>query len=377
MCLGVILSGSRAGMLSLGAIFVMELRSVCGRSRVCRSIGVLLPVLLVGLYFLKKDSADGRRLVWRCTAEMIGDKPLFGHGPGGFAAGYMTYQADYFRKHPDSPFARLADSVQHPFNEYLLVAVDFGLFGTLLLALLCWGIARRYRRAAAGRDPAVRAAGSCLLAVSVFALFSYPLFYPFTWAMMLFSLWIIFGEPWPRRWAVRLGAIGLGVAFCIWVMRDWPLQRAWCRADVVAKRNPSSSLSRYRELYPKFAKDRYFLYNFAYVLNEAGEYAEGLAMAEACGELWADYYVELLRGEAAFNRERYDEAEQAFDRAAAMCPNRFMPLYKLVLLYTARGREAEACDLAQKILAKEIKIPSATVTAIRYEMRRLMDTQSK
>ena len=98
-------------------------------------------------------------------------------------------------------------------------------------------------------------------------------------------------------------------------------------------------------------------------------------MAEACRGLWADYYVELLRGEAALGLERYDEAERAFDQAAAMCPNRFMPLYKLVGIYTATGREAEARNLAERILTKEVKIPSATVTAIRYEMRRLIDTQ--
>lgn len=376
MVVGVVLSGSRAGMLSIGAVGVMRGISVVRNPSVRRATWGLLPVLLVGLYFLKRDSADGRLLVWRCTAAMIADRPLFGHGPDGFAAGYMNYQADYLREHPDTPYAQLADSVQHPFNEYLAVAVDYGLFGAMVLAALGWGVVRRYRRSAAGGDPVVRAAGACLLSIGVFAVFSYPFFYPFTWTMVLFSLWIVFGTPWPRRWVVRGVAVGAAVGLCVWTVGDCRLQRAWHRVDTLAARgNPSASLSLYRELYPKFSRNRYFLYNFAYVLNEAGEYAEGLAVAEACGRLWADYYVELLRGEAALNLAQYDEAEQAFDQAAAMCPNRFMPLYKLAMLYTATGREAKARNLAERILAKEIKIPSATVTAIRYEMRRLIDTQ--
>lgn len=376
LILGVILCGSRAGLLSIGTVGMVHGLARIRKPLVRRTMWVVLPLLLVGLYFLKRESADGRLLVWRCTAEMIARRPLFGHGPGGFAAGYMNTQADYLREHPDSPYAQLADSVQHPFNEYLSVAVHYGLFGLMALAALGWGVVRRYRRTAHGREPAVRAAGSCLLSIGVFALFSYPLFYPFTWTMALFSLWILFGKPLPRGWAVRGTAVGLAVGLCVWVVKDWRLQRAWCRTEELAARgNPSASLSRYRELYPKFVRNRYFLYNFAYVLNEAGEYAEGLAMAEACRGLWADYYVELLRGEAALGLERYDEAERAFDQAAAMCPNRFMPLYKLVGIYTATGREAEARNLAERILTKEVKIPSATVTAIRYEMRRLIDTQ--
>ncbi|WP_273495487.1 hypothetical protein [Rikenella microfusus] len=119
------------------------------------------------------------------------------------------------------------------------------------------------------------------------------------------------------------------------------------------------------------------MYNYAYVLNEAGEYAESLAIAEACSERWADYRVELLRGDAAFKLERYDEAERHFAQAARMCPSRFIPLYKLVTIYQATERKNKAYDLAKRILAKEVKIPSATVTAIRHEMRRIVDTTNK
>lgn len=174
----IILSGSRAGIVST---FVTAILGAFGRIRnqtiFRRALLIVLPALLVGLYFLKKDSADGRLLIWRNSLEMVADKPVFGHGPGGFAAGYMNYQADYFRQHPDIPYAQLADTVHHPFNEYLLVAVNYGLFGLLVLGALVYLVLRRYHKQDR-QDPAIRAAGLCLVSIGVFALFSYPFYIP-------------------------------------------------------------------------------------------------------------------------------------------------------------------------------------------------------
>jgi hypothetical protein len=52
-----------------------------------------------------------------------------------------------------------------------------------------------------------------------------------------------------------------------------------------------------------------------------------------------------------------------------MCPNRFMLLYQLALLYKETNRNDEALKLAHQIVDKEIKIPSSTVQAIRHKMQ--------
>jgi hypothetical protein len=49
-----------------------------------------------------------------------------------------------------------------------------------------------------------------------------------------------------------------------------------------------------------------------------------------------------------------------------------MPLYQLVELYKTTDRPNEAIILAQKILDKEIKIPSSTVNAIKNKMQQLI-----
>ncbi len=146
------LSQSRAGVVSVivmsgvwavKALNLKWLNSWSRRTKIGES-ALLIIILLVGLYFLKKDSANGRILIWQCSVHMIADKPLFGHGMDGFQREYMLYQAEYFRNHPNSSFAMLADIVKHPFNEYLLFLVEYGLVGGLLMVFFVFYLIREY-----------------------------------------------------------------------------------------------------------------------------------------------------------------------------------------------------------------------------------------
>ncbi len=60
----------------------------------------LLCALLFVLYFIKKDSADRRFLIWQCTAAMVADKPIFGHGHGVFLYNHAAelHKAKVFKK---------------------------------------------------------------------------------------------------------------------------------------------------------------------------------------------------------------------------------------------------------------------------------------
>lgn len=125
-------------VLALVAIMALSLFHFLPKRRkaILRVAVVSLLILLPSLYILKKDSADGRLLIWRCGVDMVLDKPLFGHGTEAFRAHYMDYQADFFKQHPNSHFAVLADNVQQPFNEYLGLAIHHGLAGLFLLFVM-------------------------------------------------------------------------------------------------------------------------------------------------------------------------------------------------------------------------------------------------
>ena len=129
------------------------------------SIVIIAVCFLLAMYLHKAQSAAGRLLIWRVTADMVADSPVTGHGSGSFAEKYMYYQADYFKNHTDSMFADRAGD--RSFND-LLRAWSEG--GIVAVAIICF-IACNIDWKAPGKQRIVNAA---IISVAAFAMFSYP-----------------------------------------------------------------------------------------------------------------------------------------------------------------------------------------------------------
>jgi len=107
ICLSIIfvaisISKSRTGIIAALALlvdFALRLRGVNVRRRIAVIIVVATALIVVG-YFLKRDSADGRMLIWLCSWNMLCDSPWTGHGIDAFRRLYMEYQADWLVSHP-------------------------------------------------------------------------------------------------------------------------------------------------------------------------------------------------------------------------------------------------------------------------------------
>jgi hypothetical protein len=67
--------------------------------------------------------------------------------------------------------------------------------------------------------------------------------------------------------------------------------------------------------------------------------------------------------------KQYGKAEAHYRTASLMCPAKFIPLYKLFQLYHMRGEDKKAQSVAQRIIRKQVKVPSAEILTIRHEMR--------
>lgn len=334
-------------------------------------------LLLVGLFFMKKDSANGRLLIWKCSTQLISQKPILGYGGSGFTANYMNEQAAYFTRYPDSKYANLADNVRESFNEFLKWTVNYGIVGLSLTLLLINVPIWTSRKQKMTELFFIRLS---ILAIGICAFFSYPFNYPFIQLMgvALLAFLLAQGESqqastinniWIKG-ALSLFSLGLltVTAYQAHLEREWHII-----AHKSLRGETHQMLPLYKSLYTHLRYNDLFLYNYAAELNVAGYHDESMKVATECNKLWADYDLQMLMADNCLKLQQYCATESYLKKAAAMCPVKFMPLYRLTELYLETGRKDDAHVLAHKILNKKVKIHSALISSIKNKMQKLLN----
>lgn len=339
------------------------------------SVGLLL--VLAGLFFMKRDSANGRLFIWQCSARLVSEKPVSGYGGNGFTANYMNEQASYFVKNPDSKQVMLADNVRHPFNEFIKWMVNYGLVGlflTLLLVIIPLSVSWK------SDSPEQFIARLSLLSMGICALFSYPLNYSFARLVLVILLAFMLAANSRQDFTIPSGYLSKGIAllFSLGLLGATVYQayhqREWHRVAHRSLRGETDRMSpRYQSLHARLRYNDLFLYNYAAELNVAGKHDESMQVARECDTLWADYDLQMLMADNCLKLQRYSEAESYLNKAAAMCPVKFMPLYRLTELYIETGQNEEARVLAQKIVNKPVKVPSPAINSIKTKMTKFLN----
>ena len=231
---------------------------------------------------------------------MIKDKPLTGFGTNGFKANYMNWQAAYFEAYPDSKQAMLADNISRPFNEYIGLLVNFGLVGLFLFLLFLSFLIRAFKRIPKKIRITYIAAWS-LTAIAAFALFSYPLRYPFVWAVSLLSCLIILIQGNNRililskKIYISILILLITPVVCFKSYSRLSAEMEWTKvAHQSLAGQTEQMLPEYQRLYPQLHNNELFLYNYAAELNFSKHYEESLTVAHECERLWADYDLQML-----------------------------------------------------------------------------------
>lgn len=260
--LAIILSGSRSGLTTLIVMngwLLYKKYSMKPSLKLLLTMIVLIPIM-TGIYFLKKDSADGRLLIWRCSWNMIKDNFLTGWGWNAFQTYYMDYQADYFECNQNSSYAILADNVQSPFNEYLSIFLCFGFIGILCLGTAMFLLFRfcQYNNL----NPIKQTAANALLGIAVFSFFSYPFTYPSIWILIIFCIYILIKDSLIYVPFNKMGRTHyFFIILCTIFLGSKVVQRI--RAEYewkkIAYSTTKNDLSTYLYLYPILGKDPYFL----------------------------------------------------------------------------------------------------------------------
>lgn len=373
LLLATSLSACRSGIMSCGvvaaALCIIKTRR--HRALVTLVLTTTAIALVIALYNLKPDSANGRLLIWNATLDMIAQKPLFGWGANAFKAHYMNFQATWLMHHPGSKAAMLADNVPVAYNEYLNLLACYGLAGLITCAAVAvWLIRNRYRKPSRSKTSALLV----LLAIAVMSLSSYPLTYALTWVAIGLSL-VPFAKPY--RFKSGVLAIAASCFAAIGMATTGAYIYAFHRWNELSLSAPTQKVLRgYDKLTPWLGSNPYFLYNHAVMLLDADSTKKALLVAENCDKQWDDYDLELLLADTHTAMHNAAAAIAHYQKAGLMCPSRFVPPYELMNAYTSIGDTVTARRYAKIIVTKKIKIPTPATHQIIAEAHALLKTNT-
>lgn len=354
------------------------------RSLVCT---ILLGFVMIAgsafVYMLKKDSADGRLLMWKVSASAIADHPVSGSGVGGFAAAFAKAQAEYFDTGLASTQEQLvAGTPEYAFNEFLQFGIELGVFG-LLVFLLLIGYSL-YR----GVQSKQTAATGALVALMVFALASYPFHLPEFWLLLVVLLAIVNSGDNKEiagfrcscnRWIMVVILVIMGV----WSGYAEKENRSFYNAHVKWKMlQPSFAMKSYREvkgdyeqLLPLLSHNSNFLFETAQCCRYSDDHVRAIELLDRAAALSSDpmiLYMKAVNLQAIGN---YDKAEQTLRSGIAMLPERIYPYYLLAKLYadSAYNKVDKLKEVAEVVLTKDPKVESTAIKEMREEVTSLLN----
>ena len=318
------------------------------REKVCRYwkhfcvSGLLLILLGIGAYHWKKDSADGRLLMWKVATQAVLEHPWQGVGWEYVAGAYGDAQERYFASGAATEQEEhVAGAPEYVFNEYLQVAMAWGvpaLCGILLVVVGSFYLGHRDRMF-----------GVCgaLLSLGVFSFSSYPFqFMEFIIASIallvvcLMRLWNVYLQ-------VSVLVIGIGVGLYLYD---------------------------YREEHPM--RKAHTMFEQAHSLHKAGQWEASTEILKETMWISSDAMVLNIIGKNYQALGQYKEAEHWFIRSTHRLPNRIYPYYLLAKLYAEHPKYFQRENLewaVRMVLEKEAKIESTAIKQMREEVKVLLE----
>lgn len=330
--------------------------------------GLTLVAVGYNLFQIKAASANGRLFMWKISSLAIAEKPLTGYGSGSFAAAYGRMQESYFAKGDYSGTEELvAGSPEYAFNEYLQIAVEYGIPVLVVLlsaiAFCLWKGIREKRIGICGG----------VISVLVFAFSSYPMQIP-GFAVAFFFL---------------LGACVVGCSrqaflFFLVIISVWGTYylktnryeacKEWNSAKMLYNIGAyQSAKEEYEKLYPDLKNRGAFLFEYGHCLHKLKEYDSSTKILEEAMEHTCDPMVLNIIGKNYQATGDYEKAEENLIRSTHRLPGRIYPYYLLAKLYALPEfySPEKLYYAVNVVLTKEPKVQSTAVREMREEVRKL------
>ena len=348
------------------------------------------------LYSYKKDSADGRILIWKITSEMVYDKPLLGHGINTFQSNFMSYQENYFAKNKNDSLKYLANNNEYAFNEFIKVLSEQGLLGLSVILIIGYLFIRSIKKVKKNHWRFISQSG--LLLIILFGLFSYPLKILQLKIIVLLFMSVLsnsFNEI-KKNQKSKIFGFNNGNIDCrktinisiIYFLLSTGVFFGWHKTYKVSNiyRNWNSILFKMKKgdfkNYITFSEKHYeTLHNNGYFLGYYGKalvkerlYIEAIKMFKKALLIIPSTEVCIDIGESYKNLGNYKMAERFWMRASNMVPSQFRPQYLIAKMYFEIGQKDKARMIASDLLNnKKVKVYSIEVYQIIEELKRMIE----
>lgn len=338
------------------------------------AVCILTITLAAGAFLLKQDSANGRLLLWKITAQAMVEQPFTGTGIGGFPAAYAKQQAAYFASANFSPTeALVAGTPEYAFNEFLQIGLERGM-PALLLFLFFIGMS--IHRGIRNRQYGVVGG---IVALSIFSLASYPLQLPEFSIVLLFLSAIAVTD---RKQRKPVNSLFLLIpAFVLSAViynarQDIEKQyREWSRAQQLYNNKAYEvALPQYEALYAHLKHKPGFLFEMGQCQSKTAQYKDAVVTLRRASLLSSDPMIHYMIAKNEQQRGNYAEAERILIHAIDILPERIYPYYLLVLLYSdpAFYDSDKLIMAANAVLTKEPKVFSTAIEEMRKETEKII-----
>ena len=360
------------------------------------SILILISIAgaLAGIYLLKKDSANGRLLLWKVTGQAIREQPWTGTGTGSFPAAYAEAQAEYFTSGKASETEMMvAGCPEYGFNEFLQIGLEQGLVGLMVFVLLLSyssfrGVKNRQTGAAGG-----------ILALMVFSLASYPLQLPEFWVVLVVLMGVANSNtpvdadisvdantpPTPSREGRKIlsvAMIGVLAICCGWIFRHqkgyYEGYKKWNTLKMLYNSKAYEAAGEgYEELVPLMGHKPELLFEAAQCLSKSERFEEANRLLERAMKLSGDPMIHYMSAKNEQSMGNYQKAEDLLLHAIDMLPERIYPYYLLTKLYSEPTffQEDKFIKAADAVLKKEPKVESTAIREMREEVKILIQNR--
>ncbi|NDO59839.1 hypothetical protein FMM78_08965 [Bacteroides caecimuris] len=335
----------------------------------CIAGSVIIIVAGYALFQLKATSANGRLFMWKISSMAIAESPVIGHGTGNFVSAYGRAQENYFANGEFSETEELvAGSPEYAFNEYLQVAMEYGipflLVVSLVIAFCLW------KGSSEGRI------GICggVISFLVFSFSSYPMQIPgFAVTFYLLLAACVVGRSKVILFLFISMMALLGTYY--WKNNQYAACKDWYRSKMLYNIGAYQSAKEdYGKLYPELANRGAFLFEYGYSLHKLKEYDNSTRILEEAMAHSNDPMILNIIGKNYQALGDYEKAEEYLIRSTHRLPGRIYPYYLLVKLYAEpQYRQPEKLKYATEIvLTKEPKVQSTAIREMREDVKKII-----